>query len=308
MGAGVNSSADRGVSAPPEHATGRTDPTRNRTNHGRKLMCDVCIINAVKDRMLSRRGFFTAAAAAGAGAALSPAAAPPALAQGHGSVTDLTHAFGPDFPTYFGTPGISSRQTFSFENDGFNLLTLTVNEHTGTHVDAPLHFSEDGASVDEIPVGDLVAPLCVVDIAARAAEDADTRLTPDDLQAWIAANGPIPDGACVALHSGWGAKTGDAAFRGFDGVKQHYPGFHGEAAQMLIEETGARSIASDTLSLDHGPSEDFATHYAWLPTGRFGIENLANLDAVPAAGATIVIGAPKHQGGTGGPARIMALV
>ena len=77
---------------------------------------------------------------------------------------------------------------------------------------------------------------------------------------------------------------------------------------MLIEETGARSIASDTLSLDHGPSADFATHYAWLPTGRFGIECMANLDKVPAAGATVVIGAPKHRGGTGGPARIFALI
>ncbi len=76
----------------------------------------------------------------------------------------------------------------------------------------------------------------------------------------------------------------------------------------MLLETGARSIASDTLSLDHGPSADFATHYAWLPTGRFGIECLANLDKVPASGATIVIGAPKHRGGTGGPARIFALV
>ena len=271
-------------------------------------MCDVCIINSVKRRMLSRRGFFAAAAGAGAATALAPLTTPPALAQGHGAVEDLTHAYDAEFPTYFGAPGISGEQTFNFSEHGFNLLTLTVNEHTGTHVDAPLHFSADGASVDEIAVGDLVAPLCVVDIAARAAEDADAQLTPDDLGAWIAANGPIPDGACVALHSGWAAKVGSDAFRGFDGEAQHYPGFHVEAAQMLMEETGARSIAVDTLSLDHGPSADFATHYAWLPSGRFGIENVAGLDKVPAAGATIVVGAPKHRGGTGGPARIFALV
>jgi kynurenine formamidase len=77
---------------------------------------------------------------------------------------------------------------------------------------------------------------------------------------------------------------------------------------MMIEETGARSIATDTLSLDHGMSPYFAAHFAWLPTGRFSIENLADLDKVPAAGATIVIGAPKHAGGTGRPARIFALV
>ncbi|SLN24424.1 Kynurenine formamidase [Roseovarius gaetbuli] len=270
-------------------------------------MCDACIMNAVKDRMLSRRAFFTATAAAGAATALGPLSAPAAMAAGHGSVEDLTHTYDADFPTYFGTPGISSEQNFNFAEHGLNLMTLTVNEHTGTHVDAPLHFSADGASVDEIPLSTLVAPLCVIDITAKAAENPDAQLTPDDLKAWIAANGEIPDHACVALYSGWGAKTATDAFRGFDGEKQHFPGFHVEAAQMLLE-TGAGSIASDTLSLDHGISADFATHYAWLPTGRFGIECIANLDRLPASGATIVVGAPKHRGGTGGPARIFAMV
>ena len=77
---------------------------------------------------------------------------------------------------------------------------------------------------------------------------------------------------------------------------------------MLLEETTAVAMAVDTLSLDHGPSPDFATHYAWLPSGRYGIENMAGLDNVPAAGATLVVGAPNHVGGTGGPARIFAMV
>ena len=108
--------------------------------------------------------------------------------------------------------------------------------------------------------------------------------------------------------SGWAPRVETDAFRGFDGEAMHFPGFHIEATSMLIEETGAMSMAVDTLSLDHGPSADFATHYAWLPTGRFGIECIANLDKVPASGATLVIGAPKHKGGTGGPARIIALM
>ncbi len=88
----------------------------------------------------------------------------------------------------------------------------------------------------------------------------------------------------------------------------HFPGFHVEAMQMLMEATGAVAIAVDTLSLDHGPSADFAAHYAWLPTNRYGIECLAGLDQVPAAGATLVVGAPTHRGGSGGPARIFAMV
>src|SRR6056297_1930971 len=95
---------------------------RNPKGHA---MCDACVINAVKDRMLSRRAFFGTAVGAGAAAALSPVGAPPAMAMGHGTVEDLTHAYDADFHTYFGAPGISTEQNFNFADHGFNLLTLT---------------------------------------------------------------------------------------------------------------------------------------------------------------------------------------
>lgn len=273
-------------------------------------MCDHCVMTAVKERMLSRRDFFKSTALAGAAAAVGGiASAPQAMADGHASVVDMTHVYDASFPTYFGAPGIEATQAFNFKDNGFNLFNLAVNEHTGTHIDAPLHFSADGQSVDEIPVGNLVCPLAVIDIAAKAADNADAQVTPDDLKAWISAHGPIPDGACVAMHSGWADKTATNGYRNADeGGAMHFPGFHVEAAKMLMEDTGAVAIAVDTLSLDHGPSADFATHYAWLPSNRYGIENLAGLSNVPASGATLVVGAPTHRGGSGGPARIFAMV
>jgi kynurenine formamidase len=91
------------------------------------------------------------------------------------------------------------------------------------------------------------------------------------------------------MNSGWDAHVSSDKFRGADAEgKQHYPGFHVEAAQMLLEESTAIGIASDTLSLDHGISANFATHYAWLPTNRWGLENVANLGELPAVGATIM--------------------
>ncbi|MCE6968416.1 cyclase family protein [Cereibacter sphaeroides] len=271
-------------------------------------MCDICVTEAVKERMLSRRGFFTGAAAAGVAAAGVASHPPAALAQGHGTVEDLTHELHEGFPTFFGDQQFFFDQKFTFAEHRFNLAELRVNEHTGTHVDAPLHFSADGLSVAEIPVGNLVVPLCVVDIAARAEGDADAQVTPDDLKAWIARHGEIPPNACVAMHSGWARHVTTERFRNADAAgTQHFPGFHVEAAQMLLE-TGAGSIGVDTLSLDRGIATDFAAHYAWLPEGRFGIECLANLDRMPPVGATLVIGAPKHRGGTGGPARIIALI
>jgi len=276
-------------------------------------MCHQCVMDDVKRRMLSRRDIFRAGAAgvaaAAVGTAVGTAAAPSALAAGAGTVEDMTHELHPDFPTYFGVSGFSVDQKFNYDEHKFNLSVLTVNEHTGTHMDAPLHFSKDGHSVTEIPLANLVVPLAVVDIRDKAAADADAQVTPDDLKAWIAKNGPLPERCCVAMLSGWDKHVDTDKFRnvGADD-KMHFPGFHLEAAQMLMEDSSAVGMAVDTLSLDHGPSGDFATHYAWLPTNRWGIECIANLDKLPATGATLVVGAPKHRGGTGGPCRIFAMV
>lgn len=271
-------------------------------------MCHHCVVESVKDRMLSRRSLFQGAALAAAAATV--AASLPAAAQvmAKGSPVDLTHMLYPEFPTYFGQQQLFVEPKFTFAKDHFNLNEWRINEHTGTHIDAPLHFSADGASVGDLAIDRLVVPLVVVDIRAKAAASADAEITPDDIKAWIAANGPLPQGCCVALNSGWDAHMGSDKFRNADGDKKmHFPGFHVEAAKMLIEDGNAVGIAVDTLSLDFGASGDFATHYAWLPTGRWGLENVANLGALPAKGATLIVGAPKVRGGTGGPTRVLAI-
>lgn len=258
---------------------------------------------------LSRRGLLGGAALAAAAAALPALPAIAAEPRSFSRVLDLTHTVSPEFPTFFGKPGISFEDQFTFAKDKLNLKVWTLNEHTGTHIDSPFHFSADGWSVDRIPVERLVCPLCIVDIAARAEGDPDTQLTPDDLKAWEAAHGPIPAGACVAMRSGWDRHVAGAKFRNADAEgAMHFPGFHPEAAAMLMEGGQAVGIASDTLSLDHGASKDFAVHRAWLPSGRWGVEGIAGLGELPATGATLVVGAPKVAGATGGPTRLMALV
>jgi kynurenine formamidase len=269
-------------------------------------MCNACVVDRVKRDMLSRRDLFRGGLGAGAAAALGVAAARPALAQAQGRAVDLTHTLTPEFPTFGGEPGIAMEKTVRFDESGYQLFRLGIDEHSGTHIDAPLHFTEDGASVDALEPGALVCPLCVVDISAKAAEAPNSMVEPEDLEAWISANGEIPEGACVAMRSGWAEKVGDPSYRTDADGDFAFPGFSLAAAEALMER-GAAALAVDTLSLDPGDSADFAVHYAWLPSGRYGIENVANLDLVPASGATVFVGAPKHGGGTGGPARILAV-
>lgn len=274
-------------------------------------MCAPGCIEHVRAK-LSRRCFFKGAGAAAAGvaaASLAPAVAEARSFPRFNHVRDLTHTLTPEFPTFFGVPGIGMKQLKEFKKDGFNLMEWTVLEHSGTHIDTPIHFAESGAGPDTLPVGNLVVPLVVINVVAKANANADYQLTPDDIRQWERRHGTLPHGCCVAMHAGWGRHLGTEKFLGKDGSGVlHFPGFHPEATDMLLKRRQVAGIAVDTISLDHGPSKDFKTHYAWLPAGRWGLESVANLDRVPPRGATLVVGAPKIKGATGGPTRVLALI
>ena len=272
-------------------------------------MCVTGCEEAVR-HALNRRGFIKGVAASAFAA--TAVTSGPALAQtrSFNGVVDLTHTMSPDFPTFFGVPGIEMQKQFDLKEDGFNLYWWRIVEHAGTHVDAPIHFSENGAAADQLAVSSLVVPLAVIDVTSQAAKNADYQMSRSDLASYEAQHGRIPDKACVAMHSGWGRYAADdAKFTGKDGAGAfHFPGVSPDAAQWLLTERNAAGLAVDTLSLDHGPSKDFKTHYVWLPSGRWGVECAANLDKVPPSGATLVVGAAKVRGATGGPVRLMALV
>ena len=128
---------------------------------------------------LSRRSFFTGAAATGFAAAAVPTRA--AEARSFSKAVDLTHTMSPEFPTFMGKPGIEMEREFDFKKNRFNLFWWHVIEHAGTHLDAPIHFAEAGLSADQLPVDQLVVPLAVVNVVYQAEQDADYQLSRDDL-------------------------------------------------------------------------------------------------------------------------------
>lgn len=224
-------------------------------------------------------------------------------------VLDLTHPLPEDFPTASGARWLELENFLTYAANGINFKRWHVHEHVGTHIDAPIHFSEHGQSVEKIPVESLVVPLAVIDIRARAEENPDTELTPGDIRAWEAAHGELPEGCCLAVNSGWDRHATGPRYRNADDSgAMHFPGIHVEAALMLLEDRNVFGLGVDTLSIDHGPSTEFPTHRKWLPSGRWAVEGLANLDRAPAAGGTIVVGGPTIVGATGGPSRILALL
>jgi kynurenine formamidase len=280
--------------------------------------CLHALYGASNRRHLLKTGLTAAAAslATTLGTVSSPAPARAAAAasqsRSFSTAIDLTHLLFEGFPTFGGDKWFTMESMFTFGKDGLNINRWTLVEHTGTHMDAPLHFSADGHSVAELPITDLVVPLAVIDISERAQDDPDTALTPDDIRKWEAKHGPLPEGCCVVMNSGWWRLLHSPKFTGADGNGHfHTPGFHAETAHMLITERKVKGIGVDTLSLDRGMQTHggaFPVHYAWLGSGRWGVEALTNLDQLPPTGATLVLGGPKVRGGTGGPSRVIALV
>jgi kynurenine formamidase len=273
-------------------------------------MCLPGTIEAVREAQpqVTRRAALAGGGAA-ALAALVPGTAsaqPPSRVRFRGRVADLTHPFTAGFPVYTGEE--PRRRTLKrFDPDGFYSQEWTFGEHSGTHMDAPGHFVQGRRLVPQIRPAELLLPIVVIDIAARAARNPDAVVTPDDLRRFERRHGRIPRTALVAMHSGWGPKVGTPAYLGRDaGGTYHFPGWGVEAVQWLIERRRGAALGVDTLSLDPGPSATFQVHRDWLGTDRYGVEALANLDRIPAHGATVTVGVIPWEQGSGGPARVLA--
>ncbi len=276
-------------------------------------MCGPVVMDAVHSEV-SRRGFLRLAGAAAVAAVGAPALVPrealaAAMTPRFRRVQDLTHTLKPTFPSFSGQPVFKSDVAVTVKKDGFYAMNISYFEHIGTHMDAPAHFGEGALTVERLSTGSLVAPAAVIHIHERAVKDPDAQATADDIRAWERRHGRLPRGAAVFMHSGWESRVGSwQAFRNPDasGV-MHFPGFHPSAVEFLLAERDAVGIGLDTMSLDFGASKDFKTHVTWLPTGRWGLENLANLAMIPPSGAWVFVGAPKVAGGSGGPCRVLAM-
>lgn len=185
-------------------------------------------------------------------------------------------------------------------------------EHGGTHVDAPFHFAKGGQTVADIPIDRLVGAAVVIDVATKAAADPDYTLQPEDVTTWEKTHGKIPSGAIVLLRTGWSKRWPDKlAYLGDDtpgdAGNLHFPSYGREAARLLIER-GVSVLGVDTASIDHGPSKDFPVHRVAGAADVVGVENLTNLDKLPATGAWLMALPMKIGDGTGAPARVIALV
>jgi kynurenine formamidase len=192
---------------------------------------------------------------------------------------------------------------------------IHTGEHTGTHVDAPLHWTsgQDSHDVSQLPLQSLVAPAVVLDASARVASDPDFLLEIDDVRAWEKDHGALPDGGWLLYRTGWDERSADAErFLNTDDTGPHTPGVSSECAQWLAQESPIVGLGVETVGTDagaaHGFTPPFPCHHFLLGAGKLGLTQLQNLASLPATGAVLVVSPLPIVGGSGSPARVYALV
>lgn len=248
-----------------------------------------------------------------------PAQVKPAAAAGEGlleralkgqaQIHDLTHPVNARTPTFGG-----ERDSFRYEvlsdmkQDGYASGAFRMPEHFGTHVDAPAHFIERKESIDKLRLKNFIAPAVVIDIRAKVQANADYQLSAEDIREFEK-GGAIPEGAVVLLLTGWDKRYNEPQrYRNADasGVL-HFPGFSIEAIDYLLKQPKIVALGIDTLSIDYGASKNFQGHRISHGSGLYHIENMTNLDKLPSRGAVIFVGVIPIEGGSGSPARIIAI-
>ncbi len=220
-------------------------------------------------------------------------------------------------PPFANTPRLGREEISRYDDRGpaWAWSTLTLGEHTGTHVDAPIHWvtGRDGADVSAIAPRSLIGPACVIDTTAETECDPGYLLTVADLEAWEREHGRVPDGAWILFRTGWGERASDESrFLNAGDRGPITPGPDVEASRWLAHERAIAGFGVETVGIDAGAAHSFEppfpVHNFLLGAGRLGLTQLANLDRLPVTGALLIVAPLKLVGGTGSPSRVFALV
>lgn len=223
----------------------------------------------------------------------------------HFKIVDLTQPLYSDVSTWDGSCGFCLEIKKDYDQM-FRVQQIDMHAGVGTHMDAPSHRILGGSSIADIPVEQLVVPVCVIDVSKKT--DPNYKISFQDIKEYEASFGLIPSNALVIGFTGWSRLwTNSDRYRNVDANGQmHFPAFSSECAQFLIERN-VSGIAIDTLSPDC-LDLDFPVHRIILGAGKYIIENLADCSNIPLRGSYAVALPLRIENGTESPIRIIAFV
>ena len=236
---------------------------------------------------------------------------------GNFDLVDLSHPYNNETLYWPTSPSSFDHQQLDYgmTDLGFfySSYSICTPEHGGTHLDAPIHFSADGQTAEQIPLNKLIAPGIVIDISDKTANDRNYRLTQEDVLFFETEHGQIEPGTIVLLRTGWDKFWPDAmAYLGDntpgDASHLQFPSYGEDAARLLVEGRQVALLGIDTASIDYGQSKDFIVHRIASARNVGGLENLRFLDRLPPRNFTVIALPMKIDGGSGGPVRVVAMI
>ncbi|CAD5945250.1 cyclase family protein [Planktothrix agardhii] len=225
-------------------------------------------------------------------------------------IIDLTHKIDPDIPLWPGDPVVELETIADFSTSGYYLRRFSMGEHSGTHLNSPKSFYQDGMGIDDYSPESCILSAVVINIREKASQNPDAILTVNDIKDWEEQHDIIPANSMILLYTGWQEKWHNPIdFLNIDTEgKLHFPGFGSEATQFLIEQRHIMGVGIDTHGVDPGFDHSFNTNKIILKNNGFVLENLTNLDQLPATKITLIIGILKLTGGSGSPVSVLALI
>lgn len=230
---------------------------------------------------------------------------------------ELSHPLNNESPYWGGIPKGAvelSKTVYDWGNELECLIqTFKFPGQFGTHIDFPGHFIKGEPLSEAYGVKDMVFPLVIINISEKVREDVHYAVTAEDIKAYERKYGEIPDGAFVALYTGWSKRWPDMdAICNYDqDGGEHFPGWSMEALKYIYEVRNAAANGHETLDTDASvlaaEAGDLACERYVLGKGKLQVEVLCNLDQVPEAGAVVIAAFLPIQGATGLPVRMWAI-
>ncbi|HZP46717.1 MAG TPA: cyclase family protein [Candidatus Binataceae bacterium] len=223
---------------------------------------------------------------------------------------DLTHTFSPNTPVWkgFGPATFAAAadpadgRPYTIPDDGFRADFFAMVGQYGTHIDPPAHFDPKGATLDQLPLKQMILKLVVFDSTPLLARDPNHAFTADDILAWERVHGRVPRGCFAALRTDLSKDWNNPVrFKRYP-----FPAWSLDAIRFLYEQRGI--VANGHESLDTDTTPDMKSETWLLQHGHWQIEVMDNLDKVPATGALIVATWAKPAHGLGFPARAFAIL
>ena len=212
-------------------------------------------------------------------------------------ILDLTLSISDKIPTFPGSPQPNFIPWENVKEDGYNLEVLFLSSHTGTHMDAPYHFLENGAKIHEISLKKLVSEAALI----QCRKSSDQYVTKTDIQKFEKKHGKIENFSSVIFYTGWQKNL----------QKKHYftknPGLLVSAAKYLALKK-ISLIGIDSPSIDLGKDSKFSVHQIFAKKGMLIVENLANLDKIKSPKFHLVVLPLKLKNATGSPVRAIAFI